>query len=100
MSGCKNWKSRMLQSVGNKIMKKNIIIFTSGTFMLVLCLTWAAQIGPIELEFYLKNNVNQQQRNEENFVETPGLIQNKTGVVSIVSDLITYYIPKVCPEKK
>ena len=89
MAGCKNWKSRMLQSVGNKIMKKNIIIFTSGIFMLVLCLTWAAprQIGPQPQEFYFKNNFNQQ-HNEEKLVETPGLVQNKTGVVSSVSDLI------------
>ena len=95
MAGCKNWKSRMLQSVGNKIMKKNIIIFTSGIFMLVLCLSWAAprQIGPQPQEFYFKKNFNQQQHNEENLVETPGLIQNKTGVVGIVSGLITYYIP-------
>ena len=90
MSGCKNWKSRMLQSVGNKIMKKNTIIFTSGIFMLVLCLTWASprQIGPQTQEFYFKNNFNQQQGNEEDLVEMPGLIQNKTGVVSCVSDLI------------
>ena len=61
--------------------------------MLVLCLTWAAprQIGPQPQEFYFKNNFNQQQRNEENLVETPGLIQNKTGVVSSVSDLKSLY---------
>ena len=86
MAGCKDWKSRMLQSVGNKIMKRNIIIL-SGIFMLVLCLTWAAprQIGPQPQEFYFKNNFNQQ-HNE--LIETPGLVQNKTGVVSSVSDLI------------
>ena len=83
MSGCKNWKSRMLQSVGNKIMKKNIIIFTSGIFMLVLCLTWAAprQIGPQPQEFYFKNDL----------IETPGLFQNKTGVVSSVFNLKSLY---------
>ena len=61
--------------------------------MLVLCLSWAAprQIGPQPQEFYFKNNFNQQQRNEENLVETPGLIQNKTGVVSSVSDLKSLY---------
>ena len=89
MAGCKDWKSRMLQSVGNK-MKRSIMIFSSGIFMLVLCLTWAAprQIGPQPEEFYFKNNFNQQQSNEENLVETSGLIQNKIGVVSSVSDLI------------
>ena len=89
MAGCKDWKSRMLQSVGNK-MKRSMIIFSSGIFMLVLCLTWASprQIGPQPQEFYFKNNFNQQQRNEENLVETSGLIQNKIGVVSSVSDLI------------
>ena len=53
--------------------------------MLVLCLTWAAprQIGPQPQEFYFKNsNFNRQQHNEENLVETTGLIRNKTGVVS------------------
>ena len=82
MAGCKDWKSRMLQSIGNK-MKKSIVIFSSGIFMLLLCLTWASarQIGPQPQEFYLKNNFNQQ-HNEEKLEEMPGLIHNKTGVVS------------------
>ena len=51
--------------------------------MLVLCLTWAAprQIGPQPQEFYFKNNFNLQHNEEK-------LVQNKTGVVSSVSDLI------------
>ena len=82
MAGCKDWKSRMLQSVGNK-MKRSMIIFSSGIFMLVLCLTWAdpRQIGPQPEEFYFKNNFNQQ-HNEDKLVDTPGRIHNKTGVVS------------------
>ena len=77
----KDWKTRMLQSVGSK-MKRKIVVLFSFTLIISLSLILALprQIGPQLEEYYAKNEVVTE--NIEGFTTTrPKLSPNKTEAV-------------------
>ena len=77
----KDWKTRILQSVGSK-MKRKIVVLFSFTLIISLSLILALprQIGPQLEEYYAKNEVVT--KNIEGFTTTrPKLSPNKTEAV-------------------
>ena len=77
----KDWKTRILQSVGSK-MKRKIVVLFSFTLIISLSLILALprQIGPQLEEYYAKNEVVTE--NIEGFTTTrPKLSPNKTEAV-------------------